>query len=148
MLPRLALTFVLAAFLCPSAVFGQLPPAQSLPSEAETVPPAHVAYVEGTVTLEREGRSDSSPLNVPLLSGDRLRTADGRVEVLFADGSTLHLDARSTVDVQSDDLVRLTEGRVRLNIVGPVDVARGGPAGAITYRLDSPAGSARITQAG
>ena len=56
---------------------------------------------------------------MPLLSGDRLRTADGRVEVLFADGSTLHLDMRSTIDVQSDDLVRLTEGRLRLNIAGP-----------------------------
>src|SRR5436190_3817388 len=148
MLPRLALTFVLAAYLYPAALFGQSRPAQSPPSEADAVAPAHVAYLEGAVTLEREGRADASPLNVPLLSGDRLRTADGRVEVLFADGSTLHLDARSTIDVESDDLVRLTEGRVRLNIVGPVDVARGGPAGAITYRLDSPAGSARITQAG
>ena len=35
---------------------------------------------------------------------------DGRVEVLFGDGSTLHLDIASTVDFQSDELIRLTRG--------------------------------------
>ena len=29
---------------------------------------------------------------MPLLAGDRVRTRGGRVEILFADGSTLHLD--------------------------------------------------------
>ena len=111
---RLLLTFTLAALVCAPALY-----AQSTQPEPEGVAPAHVSYVDGAVTLEREGRSESAPLNMPLLSGDRLRTLEGRVEVLFADGSTLHLDARSTVDVQSDELVRLTEGRLRLNILGP-----------------------------
>ena len=31
---------------------------------------------------------------MPLLAGDRVRTENGRVEVLFADGSTLHLDSQ------------------------------------------------------
>ncbi len=137
MLPRLAVTFVLAAFLCDAPLSAQTPPV----TDADAVAPAHVAHVEGAASLEREGRAENSPLNMPLLSGDRLRTgADGRVEVLFADGSTLHLDVRSTIDVQSDDLVRLTDGRLRLNIRGP--------AQAVGYRIDSPAGSARITQPG
>lgn len=143
MLPRLAVTFVLAAFACAASLPAQTPElgAQALPFEGNDAAPAHVAHVEGTVSLEREGRPEHSPLNMPLLSGDRLRTgADGRVEVQFADGSTLHLDTRSTIDVQSDDLVRLTDGRLRLSIQGP---ARG-----VTYRIDSPAGSARITQPG
>jgi uncharacterized protein DUF6600/FecR-like protein len=131
---RLLLTFALAAFVCP-AVYAQ--PQQS---ETDGTAPAHVAHVDGTVTLEREGRAEHSPLNMPLLSGDRLRTEDGRVEVLFADGSTLHLDMRSTIDVQSDDLVRLTEGRLRVNILGR--------ARTVAYRIDSAAGSARITQPG
>jgi hypothetical protein len=135
MLPRLALTFALAALVCPPALY-----AQSTQPEPDAAAPAHVSHVDGTVSLEREGRAESSPLNMPLLSGDRLRTMEGRVEVLFADGSTLHLDARSTIDVQSDDLVRLTEGRLRLNILGPQR--------AVAYRIDSPAGSARITQPG
>src|SRR6187402_3243026 len=135
MLPRLALTFAVAAFVCAPALY-----AQSTQPEPDAVAPAHVSHVEGTVSLEREGRSEGSPLNMPLLSGDRLRTVDGRVELLFADGSTLHVDARSTIDVQSDDLVRLTEGRLRLNILGPQR--------AVAYRIDTAAGSARITQPG
>jgi hypothetical protein len=135
MLGRLLLTFVLAVFV-PSA-----PLAAQAPDPGPDAAPAHVALVEGAVTLEREGRAETAPLNMPLLSGDRLRTgADGRVEVLFADGSTLHLDMRSTIDVQSDDLVRLTDGRLRLNILGP--------ARTVAYRIDSPAGSARITEPG
>jgi hypothetical protein len=99
-----------------------------------------VSHVEGTAAIEREGRAENSPLNMPLLSGDRLKTADGRVEVLFADGTALHLDNRTTVDFQSDDLARLIEGRLRLNISGP--------ARSVAYRIDSPAGSVRISQPG
>ena len=39
----------------------------------------------------------------------------GRVEILFADGSALHLDDQTTVDFQSDEVVRLLDGRVRLS---------------------------------
>jgi hypothetical protein len=116
--------------------------AQSSLPDIDGGAPAHVAYVDGAASLEREGRTENAPLNMPLLSGDRLRTGDGRVEVLFPDGSTLHLDARTTIDVQSDELVRLIDGRVRFNILGA------GDRSSITYRVDSPAGSARITQAG
>ena len=132
MSPRTALTFALA-ILIPAGVL-----AQTSPQELEATAPAHVSHVEGAVTLEREGRPESSPLNMPLLSGDRLKTLDGRVEILFADGSALHLDARSTLDIQSDELARLLEGRMRLAMAG-----RG-----LTYRIDSPAGSVRIAQPG
>jgi hypothetical protein len=108
--------------------------------ESEYEAPAHVAFVDGTATLEREGRTETSALNMPLLSGDRLRTDAGRVEVLFEDGSALHLDERTTVDVQSDDLLRLIDGRIRLDLVGP--------SRQVDYRIDSPAGSVRITQGG
>jgi len=135
MLPRSALTLALAVFLCPASLS-----AQSSQPETYGVAPAHIAHVEGAVTLEREGRPENSPLNMPLLSGDRLKTLDGRVEVLFADGSALHLDSRTTLDVQSDDLVRMIDGRLRLAIVGPARL--------VAYRIDSPAGSVRITQPG
>ena len=133
MSPRTALTFALAVFLCPAGVL-----AQTSTSNSDTTAPAHVSYVEGTVTLEREGRPENSPLNMPLLSGDRLKALDGRVEILFADGSALHLDSRTTLDIQSDELARLIDGRIRLAMVG-----RG-----LTYRIDSPAGSVRIAQPG
>ena len=116
----------------------------SYPAGADTYQgpaPAHVAVVDGRASLEREGRVDTAPLSAPLLSGDRLRTEDGRVEVLFADGSTLHLDNATTVDLQSDELLRLIDGRVRLNITRTTSAA-------VNYRLDSPVGSVRISQPG
>ena len=132
---RLALTAALALLVCPRVAY-----AQSSQPELDAGAPAHVAYVEGTATLERDGRLETAPLNMPLLSGDRLKTIDGRVEVLFADASALHIDARTTIDIQSDELVRLIDGRLRLNITGPVRI--------VAYRIDSPSGSVRITQPG
>src|SRR4051794_21171736 len=143
MLPRSALTFLLALFLCPASALAQSMPVSERDSDGVApagVAPAHVSFVEGTVVLERDGKPEGSPLNMPLLSGDRLKTQDGRVEVLFADGSALHLDSRTTLDIQSDDLARLIDGRVRLSI--------GGPSRAVAYRIDSPAGSVRISETG
>ena len=115
-------------------------PDATIAADQDASPPAHVAFVEGTATLERDGRPESGLLNMPLMSGDRVRTADGRVEVLFGDGSALYLDARTTVDVQSDDLLRLIDGRIRLAIVGP--------SRAVSYRIDSPAGAVNISLPG
>jgi hypothetical protein len=114
--------------------------AQSVADAVETDPPAHIAFVEGSAVLERDGSPDASPANMPLLAGDRVRTQGGRVEILFADGSTLHLDANTTVDFQSDELVRLLEGRVRLAIAGPDRE--------VSYRIDAPSAWAQITQPG
>jgi len=135
MLPRSALTLALAVFVCPAGVF-----AQTSTSESDGSAPAHVSRVEGAVSLEREGRPENAPLNMPLLSGDRLKTLEGRAEVLFGDGGAMHVDARTTVDMQSDELMRLIDGRLRLNMVGP--------ARNVTFRIDSPAGSVRVRQPG
>src|SRR3954470_20534996 len=72
---------------------AQAPPNQAQNGSAVedgTEPPAHVAFVDGAAVLERDGHSDGSPASMPLLAGDRVRTQNGRVEVLFADGSALH----------------------------------------------------------
>jgi hypothetical protein len=98
-----------------------------------------VSVVEGVGLIEREGRIESSPLNVPLVAGDRLRTTEGRMEIRFADGSTLDLDARTLVDMQSDTLLRLMDGRIRLTARSDTGV---------TWRIDSPAGSARVAEPG
>jgi hypothetical protein len=99
-------------------------------------PPAHVSFVDGAAVLERDGRPDAAPLNMPLLAGDRIRTEAGRAEILFVDGSTLHLDAYTTLDFQSDELVRLLDGRIRLMIPGPERQVR--------YRIDAPSASVEI----
>ena len=112
--------------------------AQDPPTEAET--PAHISLVEGVAVLERDGSTDNAPANMVLLAGDRIRTRIGRVEILFADGSTLHLDHNSAIDLQSDELVRLLDGRIRLSIPA---LARD-----VSYRIDGPHAWAQISQPG
>lgn len=112
--------------------------AQELTADVQA--PAHIALVDGVAVLERDGAIDESPASMPLLAGDRVRTRAGRVEILFADGSTLHLDHHSTIDLQSDELVRLIEGRIRLSIPGP--------SRAVAYRIDGPHGWAHIDEPG
>ncbi|MEX1128070.1 MAG: DUF6600 domain-containing protein [Vicinamibacterales bacterium] len=114
--------------------------AQEPPSGLDVQAPAHIALVDGVAVLERDGEIDDSPASMPLLAGDRVRTRGGRVEILFADGSTLHLDHNSTIDLQSDELVRLIEGRIRLSIPGP--------SRQVAYRIDGPHGWAQIDEPG
>jgi len=134
---RLTLLFCAAAFAWPITVRAQ---DRSPVDTHESDPPAHIAFVEGTAVLERDGRNDTSPSTMPLLEGDRVRTQGGRVEILFGDGSTLHLDANTTVDFLSDELVRLLVGRIRLTIPGPNR--------SVSYRVDAPSGWAQFSQPG
>jgi hypothetical protein len=100
--------------------------------------PGHVAYAEGAVTLERDGSVGTASVNVPVTAGDRLRTAAGRVEVLFPDGTALDLDEYSAVDMLSLTLMRLASGRAMLHVAGT-----GNPASAARYQVETPAASAR-----
>ena len=127
----------LAGSASPAPAQDSYPPSPAASAEQA---PAHISVVDGVAILERDGTQDDSPGNMPLLAGDRVRTRAGRVEILFADGSTLHLDHNSAIDLQSDELVRILEGRIRLSIPGPSrDVA---------YRVDGPFGWAQITEPG
>jgi len=105
--------------------------------------PAHLSFIDGAATLEREGQAQPATADMPLLQGDRVRTDDGRVEMLFPDGSLLHLDQHTTVDLLSDALIRLLDGRLIL-------VVRGNPdeQPSIGYQVDAPTGSVRIARPG
>jgi hypothetical protein len=127
-LPFLVLPGVLTVALGTPQAFAQDP-----------APPAHVAFVEGRAVLEHETTSEDVEANLPLDTGDRLRTERGRVEVLLGDGSILQLDEETTIDVLSDSLVRQLGGRLAI-------VAASGRAGRL--QVDTPAGSMRITSAG
>ncbi len=102
--------------------------------------PAHLSFVEGQVTLERDGRLEPAEPNLALLAGDRIHTLGGRVEILFVDGSALAVDENTQLDLLSDSLVRLLEGRLRLTIPRTTDD--------LDYRIDAPAGSVSIRTAG
>ncbi len=111
----------LAVVVTPLLVWSLWAPASSVAESAQDArgdSPAHISVVDGAASLERDGQSESAPASMPLLAGDRIRTQNGRVEILFDDGSTLHLDGNTLVDFQSDEVVRLLGGRVRLNILG------------------------------
>ena len=130
----------LASVLCVAVLFSTSATIARAQETASSDPPAHVAFVDGTAVLERDGKTETAPTSMPLLAGDRLRTENGRIEVLFGDGSTLHVDTISTVDFQSDEVIRLIRGRVRLNITGADR--------SVSYRVDAPAAWVEIHQPG
>ncbi len=136
----------LAVVVTPLLVWSLWAPASSSAQSVQDArgdSPAHISVVDGAASLERDGQSESAPASMPLLAGDRIRTQNGRVEILFDDGSTLHLDGNTLVDFQSDEVVRLLGGRVRLNILGAGAAAR-----TVSYRVDAPSAWVQIARAG
>jgi hypothetical protein len=121
-----------------SIVVLLIAPAPSLAQSSET-PSAHVSYADGTVIVEHDATSEEVEANTPLLTGDRIRTEAGRAEITFGDGSLVHLDERTTLDLLSDSLVRLLAGRVTL-------VTGSGLAG--QFQLDAAAASVRTLSPG
>jgi hypothetical protein len=73
-------------------------------------PPAYLAVVEGAATLERDGEVLPATQNMPFVTGDRLRTANGRVEIVFPDGSAIEVGEYSEVESISPSRVRLIAG--------------------------------------
>jgi Family of unknown function (DUF6600)/FecR protein len=123
----------------PSQPSGQYEIALDRADSSKDVP-AHIAIVEGAATIEREGRVEKAEENILLLAGDRLRTERGRVEILFSDGSALDLDHNTRLDLMSDSLMRLLDGRVRLSIASTTSL--------LDYRVDAAPGSVSIKSAG
>jgi len=99
--------------------------------------PAHIDFVDGHASLEREGQLEPVDAGMLFITGDRLRTTTGRVEVIFPDGSVLDVDEYSSVDLQDSALLRLTGGRLLLTVAGADD-----PARAALYQIDTPVASA------
>jgi uncharacterized membrane protein YgcG len=122
----------------PTICFGLIVFAASVaPAHAQdAAAPAHLAFVDGTATVERDGEVQQADSGVPFLPGDRLRTTAGRVEAIFPDGTSLAVDEYSSVDLQADTLVRITGGRILLLIPGAAN-----PSGAARYQVDTPTGS-------
>jgi hypothetical protein len=113
-------------------------PAVRAQESANVTAPAHIAYVDGTVMLERDGAVDTATVNVPIVAGDRLRTTVGRIELLFPDGSALAVDEHSSLDVLSPTLLRLVAGRAMMLVAGASD-----PSAAVRYQIDTPVASVR-----
>ncbi|MGE3508905.1 MAG: DUF6600 domain-containing protein [Vicinamibacterales bacterium] len=106
--------------------------------------PAHVAVVDGDATIEREGDAFSASPGEPLVSGDRVRTHVGRLDIWFGDGSMVALDEHTTVDLPSSTLLRLSAGRVFLTVAGTPQDNRN-PDG---LTIDTPLGSVFVSSPG
>ena len=79
-------------------------------------PPANLAHVEGVVDLIHEGLSERATAGVILLDGDIVRSANGRAEIVFGDGTLLHLDHNTQIELLSPTRLRLIDGRVSLRV--------------------------------
>jgi hypothetical protein len=123
--------------LCLVAAIASAPPGLHAQDIQATQAPAHIAFVDGRASLEREGQTEQAAAGTPLVPGDRLRTDNGRLEILFPDGSALDVDEYASVDLQSPTLLRVTAGRVMLTVAGANN-----PSAAIRYQIDTPAASA------
>ncbi len=78
----------------------------------EAPPPAYLAVVEGAATLERDGEAQPAVVNMPFVTGDRLRTAAGHVEIDFPDGTTIEVAAYSEVEAVTPTRVRVLAGTI------------------------------------
>jgi hypothetical protein len=114
--------------------------AGAVPVHAQTsAPPPHLSVLDGRAVLTRgDGREDATA-NTPLALGDRLTTEYGRAEVLMGDGSALHLDESTTVDLNGDTVVRLMAGRL---------IVLAQPAAAGRLQIDTAAASVRAVSSG
>jgi hypothetical protein len=101
--------------------------------------PANLSYVEGVVDLVHEGVTERADAPLLLLEGDLLRTGNGRAEVVFGDGTLLHLDEAGELEVLSPTRVRLSHGRISLRI---------SPAARAPYVIDTPGGSVALDARG
>ena len=101
--------------------------------------PAHVSRVDGRALIERDGAGEDLDRNRTLTQGDRIRTLDGRAEILFADGTLLHLDRHTVVDFLREDFVRVMDGRARWVVARD---ARG------ALRVDTPAATLELDPGG
>jgi hypothetical protein len=91
-----------------------------------------LSYIEGGVQISRgPGRAyEKAIVNLPIIEGAKLKTADGRAEVEFEDGSTLRIVPDSTVEFSQLLLrdsgakvseVKVTSGTAYVNFTGSKD---------------------------
>lgn len=142
----LVVVCVVAGLLSSPRLFAQTP--TSTPEiDTEFNAPANVSVVEGRVTIDRDDEVVTAAVGEPIVDGDRLTTDSGRAEIWFADGSALAVDERSTIELLSETLLRVTSGRVYLTVARATGESQRERADD-GYRIDLPTGSLVIDEPG
>jgi uncharacterized protein DUF6600/FecR-like protein len=130
-----ALATALFCLTAAVSAFAQDPVAPSAATDA----PAHLAFVEGGVDLIHEGVAERADPPVLLVEGDILRTANGRAEIVFGDGTLLHLDHSAELEMLGPERMRLVEGRAILRLSAAVREP---------YTIDTPGGTVKLDSRG
>jgi hypothetical protein len=113
--------------------------AQELPSASAAPAPANLAFVEGAVDVIQDGLSERADPPVMLIDGDVVRARGGRAEIVFGDGTLLHLSHDSELEILGEERLRLLTGRAIMR------VAR---AAARPYLIDTPGASVQLEAEG
>jgi hypothetical protein len=129
----LRLTALLLIVCAPALVGAQQLDGRAAAPDVQYDAPPHLSLLDGEVDVVRAGRREAAAIGQVLESGDRLDVRAGRAEILFGDGSALHLDVNTTIDVLDDGLLRMPGGRAYLHVSDGPD--------RFEYRLDTPAAS-------
>jgi hypothetical protein len=130
MRPRLPFALATAFFSCLFAISAY---AQEI--SGPSIAPANLAYVDGSVDVTAGGVTEPADPPQILIEGDAVRTRNGRAEIIFHDGTVLHLSDDTVLEILGDERIRLTEGRL---------IVRMSDAAARPYVIDSPASSVRL----
>src|SRR5688572_12703426 len=105
---------LLTAVVFSSAVAGAQVP--DSPAPLPGIAPANLAHVEGSVEVTHEGVSERANPPLMLEDGDIVRTPGGRAEIVFSDGTLLHLDYNAEIELLTPDRVRLLRGRALFRV--------------------------------
>ena len=98
-----------------------------------------LSHAEGRVDIARAGGVDAAHAPDLLEDGDRLLTTDGRAELVFADGSLVHVDRETDLRVDDGVRLRLVRGRV---------IVRTSPASTTVLDVDTPIGVVQFAPRG
>jgi hypothetical protein len=127
---RVAIALVITATInLPAAAQDPLTAAAAGPGTGNA--PANLSHVEGGVDVIHEGVAERATVPLMLLEGDIVRTGNGRAEIVFADGSLLHLSHETQIEFLSPSRLRLLGGRIAMRV----------SAATTAYAIDTPASS-------
>jgi hypothetical protein len=119
----------------PPALSWDLAPADASLSQA----PPNLAYIEGAVDVVQDGMTGRADPPQMLLEGDVVRTRIGRAEIVFGDGTLLHLSNDSELGILSHGYLRLVTGRA---------IVRVSHSSARAYVFDTTASTVRLAAPG
>lgn len=119
------LTAAAAIWAGPRPAIAQEPPptdaarpslAQVAAEQNQAPPAGYVSALEGSGRVDRDGEQIDAERGLPIAAGDRVRTEAGRLEITLTDGSRLHLDRFSEIELPTDLVVRLARGRLLVTL--------------------------------